>query len=1199
LLLASHYRAIDFLSTSAAQTAIASTPINLEGHQLGRYQLTSRLATGGMGEVYKARDTRLGRTVAIKVLPSHVAADPQAIDRFAQEARAVAALNHPHICTLHDVGEVPSLDPSGRPSIRFLVMEYVEGTTLELADGLPLEFARVVRIATQVSDALEAAHAQGVVHRDIKPANIMVTPQGRVKVLDFGVAKLERRSDPAGRDMPGLKTTPGVVVGTLSYMSPEQACGEAVTSASDIFSLGIVLYRLVTGRHPFAPGEPHARMHALVEALVASTPIAPHHFNEAVPPALEALILQMLEKDPARRPDAATIRRALLEPTILADVAPAPVRSEQRRPHTVGRQVERRLVEQAFVEAAAGRPMLVSVSGEPGIGKTTFVEEFLGRVQTENLAYVARGRCSERLSGSEAYLPILETLDSLLTGDDRHSGAQQRMMEVAPTWYAQVAPAGHGPSTGVGAQLELKTASQERMKREMRAFLADLSRTKPLVLFLDDLHWSDVSTVDLLGYLCRQFGSMRILVIVTYRPTDLLLARHPFANLRLELSARGVCRDVPLGFLSREDAARYLELQYPAHNFPSALASVIHERTEGSPLFMTDVVRDLQDRDVIVRTERGWSLLQSVPSVARDLPESVRSMIERKIAQLGDDDRRLLVCASVQGHSFDSAVVAKSLGRDPVDVEERLEILDRVHTFVSVRGEDVLPAGIPTMRCRFVHVLYQNALYTSLGATRRSSLSATVADVLIEYYGGENTGIASELAVLLEAARDHARAARYFLIASQNALRVFAFVEAAAIAGRGLALLSGLPPSTDRNAVELKLQIALGTAAVAIKGYAAPEVERAYGRARELCRQIDHSAELASVLFGLHVYYVVVPSHQTSLELGDEMLALADREDDETVRVQALLTKGMARVWMGDVDVAHRLLEEGIARYDARRVSIAGTTPLFDHGAGCRRYQGVALWMLGYPDSAVRLAREAVADARSLKHPLTIASTLSFESMLYYFRRDIPAAARAAAEAVTCTREYVLTFWHGFSSALNGWATAQIAMAAGNLSGWEDGIAQIRESLEAHREAGARTFGSIGRALLAETYMLRERFEEAGTALDEGLDLARQVEEGIWESELHRLQGELSLRRGSRSAAVQHFEQAIEVARTRKQKTLELRGLTSLYRLMRLNTDPTADQVREELARARETFTEGSDTADLRQADSLLERSEGTRSATR
>ena len=375
---------------------------------------------------------------------------------------------------------------------------------------------------------------------------------------------------------------------------------------------------------------------------------------------------------------------------------------------------------------------------------------------------------------------------------------------------------------------------------------------------------------------------------------------------------------------------------------------------------MVDLVRDLRNRQVIVSSDAGWTLAQSVLTLERDLPESVRSMIERKIAQLADDDRQLLVGASVQGHAFDSAVLATALRREPAEVEERLESLDRVHALVTVLGEDTLPDGTPTVRCRFVHVLYQNALYASLRATRRASLSAAVANAMVGFHGVDNPSIASQLALLFDAARDGMRAAGYFLLASQNALRVFAFVEAAAIAGRGLKLLSGLSESSERNAKELHLQVALGTASVAIKGYAAPEVERAYGRARELCRQIGDSADLASVLFGLFVHYVVVPSHKTSLELGDEMLAIAARDTNDAVRVQGLLTHGMTRFWLGDVEIAALALEEGITLYDEHRGTMSGKTSLFDHGVGCRRYQAVTLWLLGYPDRAMRRGEEAL-----------------------------------------------------------------------------------------------------------------------------------------------------------------------------------------------------------------------------------------------
>ncbi|MFN2566416.1 MAG: AAA family ATPase [Gemmatimonadaceae bacterium] len=1170
------------------------------GDTVGHYRVIGSLGQGGMGCVYLAEDIRLRRPAALKFLPPHLAGDTERLRRFEQEARLASSLNHPHIAHIYELG-----DADGQP---FIAMEYVEGVTLDAAGERPLEATRVAEIGAQVADALDAAHTKGIVHRDVKPFNIMVTPQGEAKVLDFGLAKLEAHSVGVGRvDLTTqLKTTADVVLGTLPYMSPEQVCGEKVSGACDVFSLGVVLYELATGRHPFIGDSPGRSPRSVLAAIVSQRPVPPRRVNASVPPSLDQLILRMIEKTPALRPCAGEVRQLLVDVTN-GRAEPRFGRIAQRgRRRTVGRERERALLEEAFRGAAAGSPLLVTVAGEPGIGKTTLVEEFLGELRAVGRAHIARGRCSERLAGNEAYLPVLEALESLLLTDDHRSNAAL-MLQLAPTWYAQLAPAGAAGSA-VGSQLELKTASQERMKRELRAFLDEISRAGPLVLFIDDLHWADASTTDLLGYLCSQLGSMRILVIVTYRPTDLLLAKHPFVPLKLDLSARGLCHELTLEFLSRDEAAAYLELEFPGHRFPPALAALVHEKTEGSPLFMVDLVRYLRDRDVIVPSGSSWILARSVPDLERELPESVRSMIERKIGQLADDDRHLLVGASVQGHEFDSAVVARALGRDAGDVEERLEVLDRVHAFVRIVGEEALPDGTPTLRCRFVHVLYQNALYASLRATRRATLSGAVANGIIRFHGEDNPAVASELALLLDAAHDGSRAAGYFLLAAQNALRVFAYVETAAIADRGLALLRTLPESTERDRRELKLQIALGTALVAIKGYAAPDVERAYGRARELCRLMDEPPELASVLFGLFVYYLVVPSFRTAFELGDEMLTIAERTGSGALRVQGLLMHGMTAFWRGDLESGAAELEQGIATYDEHREAIRGTTHLFDHGVGCRRYHAATLWLLGYPDRALRRSEEALADARAMAHPLTLASALSFASMLRHFRRELEATQETAAATVACTREYVITFWLGFAAAVHGWALAMRADTSDEAMSWEAGAEQIRESLEAHRSAGAKLFRPTGCALLAEIYAAHGRFEEAGAALDEGFVTLRATDERFWEAELHRLRGELLRMRGTASPdeVEQCFETAINVARSQRARSLELRALMSLYRHTRASVDRPGsrvgkalgrvwsgyapeDRARARLAECYAWFTEGFETADLREARALLD----------
>jgi serine/threonine protein kinase len=286
-----------FLETSPSVSAYTSV---LPGTQIGPYTIVSFLRAGGMGEVYKGRDTRLDRTVAIKFLPSILAGDAAALERFRREARAASALNHSHICTVHDIG-----DYHGRP---FFVMELLDGQSLSerIAGGL-LPTSELVDFAIQSCDALRAAHAKGIVHRDIKPANIFVSPSGQIKILDFGLAKLVEESHPTAATAKlseseagagsVVYTRPGRLMGTPAYLSPEQARNEEVDARTDIFSFGLVLYEMATGRPTFR-GQTSGE---LIRAILSDAPAKPSNLNPTVPGALERIILRAIEKDRNRR----------------------------------------------------------------------------------------------------------------------------------------------------------------------------------------------------------------------------------------------------------------------------------------------------------------------------------------------------------------------------------------------------------------------------------------------------------------------------------------------------------------------------------------------------------------------------------------------------------------------------------------------------------------------------------------------------------------------------------------------------------------------------------------------------------------------------------------------------------------------------------------------------------------------------------
>jgi predicted ATPase len=1136
--------------------------------QIPGYEVEALLGRGGMGVVYQARHLRLNRPVALKILPRGFAQDPKRLERFRREARAASALNHPHICTIYDIDEY-----EGQP---YLVMELIEGRTLRALAARRPSLPELVHLVGQVAKALAAAHAAGIMHRDIKPENIMVRDDGYAKVVDFGLARPIPLSGTPSEDTPDEVTDTGIVMGTPAYMSPEQARAEAPNSASDLFSLGIVLYEFATGQHPFAADSPTGPLHA----RLSQPPLRPSLLNPEVPAALEALILQMLKKEPGLRPTAAEVEATLAGLTGRGTsfaLGPAP---SAVPPHTVGRQAELAELRDGFESVVAGRGLFLCVTGEPGIGKTTLVEDFLAEL-AGGTCVVGRGGCSERLAGTEAYLPFLEALASLLRGAGGEVVARV-MKVVAPTWYFQVVPQAAADSSIALVPLEEREVSPERLKRELGSFLQEMSPLRPLVVFLDDLHWADASTVDLLAYIGRKCAALRLLLVLTYRSTELLLSEHPFVSVKQDLQARGVCREVALGFLRHPDMQRYLALEFPQHCFPEELADLIHAKTEGNPLFMVDLLRHLRDRQVLAQEQSRWVLAQSLPDLQRELPESVRSLIERKIAQLGEEDRRVLVAASVQGYEFDAAVVAQALALNAAQVEEQLERLERVHAFVRLVGEQELPDRTLKLRCRFVHELYQNALYASLRPTRRVSLSAAVAQALVRYHGEKRAAVAGELALLWEAAREFARAADCYLQAAQNAALLFANQEVIVLARRGLELVKSLPDAPERDQLELNLEAILVPALINLMGQGANDVERVFARARELCQKVGSPPQLFPALWGSWYFSLVGADFQKARELGEQLLALAQDRQDPAHLLLAHRVLGHTLFFPGGLAQARAHLEQGMALYDPRRhqslVLLYGQDP----GVVCHLWAALTLWMLGYPDQALGEKEKAFTLARELAHPYSQTWALVFAGWFHHFRREEQAIPALAEATLTLSRE------QGFAQ-LFSWGTMWQSWSLVVQGQTKEGIAQLRQHLAARLQQNIQLSRPSVLGLLAEAYGRAGQAEDGLTVLDEALGLVHRTGERHGEADLYRLKGELllALPAAHQAEAEACFRQSIAIARNQSAKSWELRAVLSLSRLY--HQQGKTEEARPMLAEIFGWFTEGFETADLQEAKALLE----------
>jgi tetratricopeptide (TPR) repeat protein/predicted Ser/Thr protein kinase len=865
------------------------------GKRILHYEISRELGRGGMGKVYEATDARLGRRVAVKVLPEHSVRDQSAVERFKREAQMASALNHPNIVTIHDI-----VDAGEQQCI---VMELIEGRTLRELMGERPSLEKSLAVIQQVAEALSVAHEAGIIHRDLKPENIMVRGDGYAKVLDFGLARLGASLDSRAETM--MATGPGVIVGTVPYMSPEQCSGRPLQSASDIFSLGVVLYETATGRHPFSAESKVA----CISRITSEQPVSPSKLDPAVPAALEALITRMLEKNPLDRPTAEDVSKGLTTGqdagTLEAQEAAAAGRPSAI---VVGRSTQEAAMREVYETAAAGAGRLLCVTGEPGMGKTTLVDDFLRKLAAEKgSCLVARGRCSERLAGAEAYLPLLEVLDNLLRGG---SGGQvaETLKLLAPTWYFRVAPLSTEDSSTSRLLEDARAASQERMKRELFSFLEELSRVTPVVLFFDDLHWADVSTVDFLGYLGVRADGLRLLTVATYRPSDLLLAEHPFVGVKRELQARGVCHEVALSFLSREDVSRYLDIEYAGHAFTDGLADFVHVRTEGNPLFLVNLLRYLEGEGSLVETDR-WRLVKPMTEIEKEMPESVRSMIDRKIDQLEDANRRLLMAASVQGAEFHAAVVAEVLEADEAEVEESLERLDRVHAFVRRMGEEEMPDGSLTLRYAFVHALYQNALYDTLTPARRAKLSTAVAEALQRRHGEDLDAIAGELGMLFEAARDFARAADSFLMAADKAARVYANHEAVELCGRSIANARKLR-GDDREARVMTAALHLAQLQITLSRF--KEAEESFALAEGAAEAADLTEEHIRAICGRGMSVYNLKQIDEMQAQGERAMELARSIDSEVGIASAELVLATRQLCVGELEVAQEIFARAV-----------------------------------------------------------------------------------------------------------------------------------------------------------------------------------------------------------------------------------------------------------------------------------------------
>jgi predicted ATPase/DNA-binding winged helix-turn-helix (wHTH) protein len=843
----------------------------------------------------------------------------------------------------------------------------------------------------------------------------------------------------------------------------------------------------------------------------------------------------------------------------------------------VGRQGDVAALEGRYQQAAQGTRQLVFISGEAGVGKTTVVEMFLSRLGAGRERWTTWGQCVEHAGEGEPYLPFVEALGRL--------GPEPAVLAVlrryAPLWLAQLPGLVSEPEFE-RLQGRLHGTTPVRMLRELAEALEVLTADRVLVLVLEDLQWSDRSTVETLAYLAQRREPARLLVLGTYRPVEVLLQGHPLRGTVQELCGRGQGSELRLEFLTAADVAAYVagRLGGPVAD---PLTAFLYARTDGNALFMVTIVEHLVQQGVVVRRAGQWTLKEGAEAPEASLPEGLQELLLRRIEALAPEARRVLEAASVVGDTFAVAAVAAGVQGTIEDVEAVCDGLARQRHFLDDTGWMVWPDGTRGGCYRFQHALYRQVLYERLGTMRCVQLHGRIGARLEGGYGAQVGEIATQLAVHFERAGTVQQAVHYLQQTGEMARWRHAYPEALSALRKGLTLLATLPQRSTRMQDELTLLLSLGELLIAAKGRAAPEVGDIYVQAHRLCHQLGEPPQHFQVLQGLCWFHLNQAALPAAGALAQELTELAHRQHEAGRVLEGRAAMGTVALFRGDFVSARAHLEHYFSYRDGPQPS----APTFPAEDCYRRGSHLAflmqgLWALGYAEQAQQRRAEALALAQQCGDPASVAYTHLYGAVLAQLGRDAATTAAHAEALMAFATAQGLAHRVVHGRLLLGWALAMQGDAAA-------GVAHLQAGVDGLEHTGHKLYRPYFLGLLAEALGGAGQAEAGVTIVTEALTRMAATEERWWEAEVHRLRGALLLQLplpdvGQAEAC---FQQARDVARRQQAKALELRATLSLSRLWQQQGKREAAQ--QVLAPVYGWFTEGLDTADLQAAKALLE----------
>ena len=884
--------------------------------------------------------------------------------------------------------------------------------------------------------------------------------------------------------------------------------------------------------------------------------------------------LRMLLGDDARKPRyIGTVHRIgyrFLAP-VRADWAPHVNRQQMVQEKIfVGRTDELERVRSALKCASAGSTQFVFVTGDAGIGKSRFVAKFLEEaVKAPAELLIGKGGGTERKGAVEPFAPIIECLEDLMR--TAHSSlVLDTLQGIAPSWLQNLSSMLDEASL---SDLRKRTAGVKRtqMLHELATALETLGQNSPVILVLEDLQWSDPSTIDALRFLAEQTPSARLLVLCTFRPGMVQRDDHPVRNLQADLLSAHTAQAVALELFSRAESQAYIERALAKEAIGSGTIERLSALTVGHPLFLAHVIHNLS-----VSEEFEHALQED----EKRIPARLQDFLAFEIEKMAPSMRLTLEAAAAAGMDFSSAGLAAMIGNDPVEIEGRCKDLIAAHPFITEQRVAIWPDGTASGTYKFRHALYRSSFLRRISAERRVQIHRRLAERLEQAYGSRTQAIAGQLFEHFQQGGCAEQAVRYGMIAARQAFAKSGDREARLLIDGCLPLLESLPEGRERSWAALALAILQANIAFVGGGYGTEMVQQHLVAMGALVEQVDDPALQVEALALLWLSAYFRSDNAQARAWADRMLALGEERSDPA-------TQCMGLAWLGNV-----LQIEGAQR-EAARVSQMAVDLAEAHDfdiwtstnaePGCAAGTSLALsqWEMGLVDQALESGLATITRAERLENPYMLCATRGMTlPTVRLYRREFDLIVREAPEVL----ELCLQFGHmeGF-----GWMTKSLAIARAMLGEFDEGLAILRATMDAQRAAGSIIAVSVDCAFEAEICLAAGRLDEAGQALDSAYKAIEASNERRWEPEIWRLKGQwLAATGGDRSGIESSFAEATRTAQAIGALSFELRTAMARVRFQAACGDGSV--ARRGLETVLSRFSEGFSTQDLRDAQALM-----------